>query len=125
MSSAQSSPTNLNPSGVIDYPVFKEMFESAYNAWSTRNAIPDHVRDIVESYEITAAQFEELTLSKENQRYIALYDGKIKFYELPTSPHGSIIGSINLAVANQINGATRIGTFIESGDDGTLFFEDY
>ena len=105
-----------------DYDLFKKQFESAYNIWSRNITIPRDLLEAVESFELTTVQFEKLTRKKENQRYLALYDRKIKFYELPSSPHGSIIGIVNAIIASQINGPSETMGFVMCNDDGNFSF---
>ena len=78
----------------LDSEAFRKSFDKAYNIWFRSNFIPTDLRAILESYEATAEEFEKITNNRQFQRHIALIGGKVRFDELPGSPHGAIIGKM-------------------------------
>jgi hypothetical protein len=52
-------------------------------------------------------EFDQLTMNKQLQRYIALLDGRIKFFDIPNCPHGELIGHLTFAIGNQLGIGSR------------------
>jgi len=78
------------------------------------------LRKIVESYEVTAREFEQLTENCQFQRYVALIDSKIRFDERPSPPHGAIIGQMTKLLVTQLDGPNGVEILSMVNDDGIL-----
>jgi hypothetical protein len=106
----------------IDYEAFRKSFTKAYNSWFRSRSIEPILRSIIESYDLTAEQFDNLTGNRQLQRYITLVDGKIRFEELPETPHGEIIGALIQLLNMQMVGPNDVQTqvLLMTNDNGTL-----
>ena len=102
MTSSQPSVVADTNSDTINFETFRKSFDKAYNTWFRSNSIPTNLRTIVESYEVTAEEFEKLTTNRQFQRYMALIDGKIRFDEPPDPPHGAILGKMIKLLGGQL-----------------------
>lgn len=111
MSSGHSNVVSSANADIMDYEAFRKTFDKAYNAWFRTNFILPELRAVVESYEITADQFEKLTENRQFQRYISLIDGKVRFDELPGPPHGAIIGELTNILGRQLVVQIMSGSF--------------
>ena len=105
---------------VTDNETFKKSFDKAYNTWFRWNLIAADLRKIVESYEVTAEEFEQLAGNRQSRRYIALINGRIRFDELSGPPHGAIIGRITKLLGTQLDGPNGVEMLCTVNDDGIL-----
>ena len=96
-------------------------FNRAYNQFYLSGSIDEDLKRKISEYDITVAEFEKLTLTKQYQRYITLEEGKIRFDEMPTSPHGEIVGLLSLMIGRQVEGADNMAVLIGANDNGMLF----
>jgi hypothetical protein len=95
---------------------FKSIFDRIYGEYLRHGKITSESEALLKSRTITVAEFQQLTLNRELQRYIALLDGKIKIYEIPVVPHGEIIGHLTQIINNQL-GLERADAMMMSGAD--------
>jgi hypothetical protein len=79
----------------------------------------------VESYEITAEEFEKLTKNRQFQHYIALIAGKIRFDELPGPPHGAVIGKLIKLLGRQLDGPNSVEILAMVNDDGIISYGNF
>lgn len=124
MSTSKSNDGSATGSGAspIDYETFRKSFDKAYIAWSRTNSITPELRSIVESYELTADEFEKLITNRQLQRYIALIDGKIRFDEPPGPPLGEIIGKMIKTIGRQLDGPNDVEILDMPNDNGILSY---
>ena len=92
----------------VDGETLRREFDTAYNAWFRSNYIAPDLRAVVESYDVTAEEFEKLTRNQQFQRYISLIEGKIRLDELPGPPHGALIGKVVKILGHQLDGSNGI-----------------
>jgi hypothetical protein len=117
MTSREPTAVAVTNSKPIDYETFQESFPKACNTWFSSSSISTNLQAIVESFEVTAEQFETLTQNLQLQRYITLIDGKIHFDELPGPPHREIIGEATNLLGKQL--ADQISTTIGHAGDSS------
>jgi len=96
-------------------------FNRAYNQFYLSGSVDQDLKQKISEYDITVSQFEKLTLTKQYQRYITLEEGKIRFDELPTSPHGEIVWLLSLMISRQVEGADNVAVLVGANDNGMLF----
>ena len=125
MTSSQPSVVTDTNTEIIDYETFRNSFDKAYNTWFRSNFITKDLRTIVESYEITAEEFENLTKNRQFQRYIALIEGKIRFDELPGPPHGAVIGKMIKLLGRQLDGPNNVEILVMVNDDGMISYGNF
>ena len=125
MTSSQRNIVADTTTKTIDHATFRKSFDKAYNNWFRSNSIPADLRAIVESYEVTVDEFENLTNNRQFQRYIALIDGKIRFDELPGPPHGAIIGKVIKLLGTQSDGPNGVEILVMVNDDGMLSYGNF
>lgn len=115
--SKSPSPTPLSPVS-FDIKKFQKQFEQAYHQFYHSNGISAELEKSVTDQEITLDQFDKLTLGRQYQRYISLYEGKIRFHELPNKPHGEIVSLLNVQIASQLGEGTGNEVLIGCSDNG-------
>jgi len=96
-------------------------FNRAYNQFYLSGSVDQDLKRKISEYDITISEFEKLTLTKQYQRYITLEEGKIRFDEMPTSPHGEIVGLLSLMIGRQVEGADNMAVLIGANDNGIVF----
>jgi len=96
-------------------------FNRAYNQFYLSGSIDEDLKRKISEYDITVAEFEKLTLTKQYQRYITLEEGKIWFDEMPKSPHGQIVWLLSSMIGRQVEGADNVDVLIGASDNGILF----
>jgi hypothetical protein len=74
----------------------KATFESVYTQYHKSGVVDKHLLAILANQDVDAHTFVQWTSGKQFQKYIALVDGKIRFDELPITPHGELIYFFNL-----------------------------
>lgn len=79
----------------------------------------------MESYEVTAEEFEKLITNRQFQCYTALIDDKINFDELPGPPHGEIIGEMIQLLGRQLNDPNRVKILITASDNGMFSYGNF
>jgi hypothetical protein len=72
---------------------------------------------------LTMDEFDQLTMNKQLQRYIALLDGRIKFFDIPNCPHAEIIGHLTFTIGNQLGIGTPGSMLVFESDNGMSLFE--
>ena len=89
---------------------FEKIFNSAYHDFFHFNKISDSAEKAISSQDVDIEQFDRLTLRKQYQRYISLYEGRIIFHEVPNAPHGELISHLHDTVARQLDSSVFAGT---------------
>lgn len=122
IASTTDSTNSANATGeaTFDLPKFKNLFNRAYNEWFQTTLISEDLRKAVESQDVSIELFEKLTLNRQFQRYITLIDGRIRFDELPSDPHGEIIGCVIEMISTQVGGTSSQATFSMTSDNGSI-----
>ena len=100
---------------------FQKDFNRAYNQFYLSRVIDEGLKRRISEFDLTIAQFEKITLNKQNQRYITLEEGKIRFDELPVRPHGEIVHLLSMMIARQVEGPTFTDGLEGASDNGMLF----
>ena len=93
--SAVDAQITPSPSERGSFAAFQKIFNRAYNQFYVSHDVDVNLKRTITEYEITILEFEKLTLSKQYQRYITLEEGRIRFDEIPTRPHGEIVSVVN------------------------------
>jgi len=118
---AQASVEHSSDDGpAFDLKQFRKLFDRAYREWFSNNTISPELRKEIESYDVSAEDFEKITLNRQYQRYVALIEGRIRFDELPGPPHGAVIGRIVKTLEKQLHGPNDFEILEYSCDDGML-----
>ena len=100
---------------------FQKDFNRAYNQFYLSRVIDEDLKRRISEFELTIAQFQRITLNKQNQRYITLDEGKIRFDEIPERPHGEIAGLLTVMISRQVLGPTFSDGLECASDNGMLF----
>ena len=108
------------PAVQMTFADFQKDFNGAYNQFYRSCVIDADLKRRVSEFEITIPQFEKITLNKQYQRYITLEEGKIRFDEIPVTPHGEIASLLNSMIGRQVEGANFDG-LLGALDNGMLF----
>jgi len=116
------STNSINATGeaAFDLPKFKKLFGRVYNEWFQTTLISEDLRKAVESTDVSIELFEKLTLNRQFQRYITLVEGRIRFDEPPSDPHGEIVGCIIEMISTQVGGTNSQATFSMTSDNGSI-----
>ena len=118
---AKPTADRASPPVQVSFADVRRDFNRAYNQFYLSGSVDQVLQRKISEYDITVAEFEKLTLTKQYQRYITLEEGKIRFDEMPTSPHGEIAGLLSLMIARQVEGADNVAVLVPAVDNGTLF----
>jgi len=81
---------------------FTEKFNRLYDQMYIRCDVDDTLRLEISNTLISMDLFDKLTLGKRYQGRIALIDGRIRFDEIPLSPHGQVIGYLAVSISNSV-----------------------
>jgi hypothetical protein len=76
-----------NPIALKD---IRPLFNRVYKSWSRSEHVDEDMHNLEQHY-VTVDDFLRLTGNRELQKYIALIDNRIRFDEIPLSPHGEIV----------------------------------
>jgi len=121
VASTTNSSNSISATGAaFDLPKFKKLFDQVYNQWFQTTLIREDLRKTVESTDISIELFEKLTLNRQFQRYITLVDGRIRFDEPPSDPHGEIVGCVIEMISTQVGGTNSQATFSMTSDNGSI-----
>ena len=101
LSHEQVIPTEeaTNPRPQLTLHEFEKIFNSAYHDFFHFNKISTDSERAISSQEVDIEEFDRLTLRKQYQRYISLFEGRIIFHEVPNSPHSEVISYLHDTIA--------------------------
>lgn len=120
MSSTISSNSSSSESPMT-YQQFRKLFETTYRQWSQGKEVKPDIFIKLQSFQLTVEQFDQITLKKNEQRYIAIIDGRIRFDELPVAEHGVLIGRLNKILSRHLDGPNGEEILSMTQDNGTHF----
>ena len=113
-SDAGSAAQTIDPRPQLSSHDFEKIFNSAYHDFFHFNKISASVEQVISSQDVDVEEFDRLTLRKQYQRYISLFDGRIIFHEVPNAPHGEVISDLHDMVARQLD----LSVFTGCSDNG-------
>jgi hypothetical protein len=94
-------------------------FDVAYRKFYQRSDIPRDLLEVLQSYDVSAEKFIQITENKELAHYIVLEEGRIIFNEIPGSPHGEVQGTLKKMIARQLDGPLDDEVMFQCEDNGT------
>jgi hypothetical protein len=105
----------IDPRPQLSFHNFEKIFNSAYYDFFHFNKISASAEQAIFSRDVDVEEFDRLTLRKQYQRYISLFEGRIIFHEVPNAPHGEVISRLHDMVRCQLDSSVFVGSL----DNGT------
>jgi hypothetical protein len=93
-------------------------FNKLYAQYYRYGKIDQTLMDEVCGTDITMDLFDKITLGKKYQSCIALVDGKVRLDEVPSTPHGEIVGHLNYKITQMLGQDLPGATFQPIEDNG-------
>ena len=97
------SSQRLDPQPQLRVEEFIKLFNAAYNEFYRNGILSERHRKLIEAQDVDSDLFDRLTLKKQNQRYISLFEGRVIFHEIPNAPHGEVVDTVHDIIWRQID----------------------
>jgi hypothetical protein len=96
----------------------RPLFNRVHKAWSRNEPVDEEHMVTLTKYHVTVDDFVKLTQSRALQKYIALIDNRIRFDEIPLSPHGQIIFYVTDLLSEQFQTTQPGNVLYGTSDNG-------
>jgi Nucleoporin autopeptidase len=105
-----------------DFKKFKKAFDKACMQFYHNRLVDPEVEDVVTKEEISMEVFDRLTLGRQLQRYTSFVDGRMRFEDIPNSPHGEVAGVVMSCLYEQLRATGPGAKFLVYAGSGMNSF---